>query len=41
MTFVYDIGDIIGLTGLVVGLTAIGFAKAVEALRARRARRRG
>lgn len=40
MLFVYDIGDVIGLTALVVGLTAIGFAKAVEALRARRTRRK-
>lgn len=40
MLFVYDIGDVIGLTALVIALAGFGYLKAASALRVRRARRR-
>ncbi|MGU3339431.1 hypothetical protein ACLBXJ_15550 [Methylobacterium mesophilicum] len=40
MLFVYDIGDVIGLTLVVLTLCLLGLSKALEALRIRRVRRR-
>lgn len=41
MLFVYDIGDVLGLTALVVTFACFGYLKVSSGLRIRRARRRG